>query len=465
MTIRRRIQVWFAGLCVLLLSVFATAVAMHSSRAADRALDERLALRADALLGVCEYEDGHLVCELDPTAAMRLPGGTATGAFLVQTLPDLAVIAHGGELAAADLAPASPDAVTPGRRFATRSLGSTFRLLETVCVFENGEHGGDLLLRVVTAEDTAPLQRDLQQLILALALGGIVTLLGVVAAGWLLARRIVDPLAGLAAGAELVQAGRPGTLPRSGSGDEVDQLAATMERAMARLQDAHDRQARFTADAAHELRTPLAIIRTQADVALHQPRETAVYRDTLHEILAGARRMSDILESLLLLARADAGTLEGGEQTLDLGVLARAVLSARADDAATKRLELQFEGPPAAPVLGDARLLTILIDNLVGNAIRYSDGPGKVVVRTAASADGSSLCVVDHGIGIAEDRLPHLFERFFRADADRSRSAGGSGLGLAIVHAVAERHRATCRVQSHVGAGTRFEVVFPRAAA
>jgi len=412
---------------------------------------------------VCEFEDGHMACELDPTAAAEL-AGTTTQAFVVQMLPDLRVITSGGGLTPAQLAPAPTPPSESTRQFATRQFDSTFRVFEVVSVYENGEHGDDVRLRVVTAEDMAPMQHNLHRLVLTLFLGGVVTLLGVVAAGWLLARRIVDPLARLAAGAEQVQAGRPGALPRSGSGDEVDQLAATMERAMQRLQDAHDRQARFTADAAHELRTPLAIIRTQAEVALLQPRDVAAYRAALRELLDGGRRMGDILESLLLLARADSGRLEAASQALDLGALARAVIGSRAADAAGKQLELTFEGPPDAPVRGDGRLLSILIDNLVGNAIRYSDGPGRVLVRTATTAAGTSLEVVDHGIGIPADRLPHLFERFFRADDARSRSAGGSGLGLAIVQAVAERHRATCRVESQVGRGTRVEVVFPREA-
>lgn len=458
LSIRWRIQLWFAGLCALLLLVFAAIVTLQTADAAQRALDERLALRADALLGVCEVEDGRLVCELAPPAAAAAQSSAAQ-AFAVQALPALEVIAHGGALPPGDLVPDAA-CTAPGRRYETRGSGHPFRVFEVIAPFEDGEHG-PYQLRVVTAEDMAPLHAAARELAWTLSLGGAFTLLGVLVAGWLLARRIVDPLARLARGAEGVQAGRREALPRSGNGDEVDQLAATLERTLQRLHDAHDRQARFTADAAHELRTPLAIIRTQADVALQKPRATDSYRASLREVLAGAVRMSDVVESLLLLARADAGTLDQAEQDVDLAALVRAAAAAHGAEAAARQLRLRVDAEDAAPVRGDARLLSILFDNLIGNAIRYSDGPGDVTLRIRREGQAATLSVEDQGIGIAADRQPYLFERFFRADADRSRSAGGAGLGLAIVRAIADRHGASCRVDSQLGRGSRFEVEFP----
>ncbi|MEO6595465.1 MAG: HAMP domain-containing sensor histidine kinase [Planctomycetota bacterium] len=460
LSIRARIQLWFASLCALLLLIFAVVVSVYHSRTTTDSLDERLALRAEALIARCEIEDERFVCEVDATTQPQFAGEHPHRAFLVQTVPDLTVVALGGGLSVLDMAPDDRQTWSPAQRLSTRSFGSAFRLLETVRPYEGGEHGENVMLRIVTAEDTTDLQSAHSKLLLALATGAIAALLAAIAAGWFLAGRIVDPLARMAAGAESVQAGRPGALVRSGNGDEIDQLGSTLERAFGRLQDALARQVRFTADASHELRTPLAIMRTQAEVALHRPREADGYREALGEVLTGAHRMTDILESLLVLARADGGTLDCLEQDLDLCTLAGDAARTHAAAAATQQVTLQVDGQPGTTVRGDPRLLAILLDNLISNAIRYRDGPGAVVVQVRRTNAGPSLAVVDDGIGIAPDRIEHIFERFFRVDADRSRRAGGSGLGLSIVRAIAERHGATCRVESVTGKGTRVEVAF-----
>jgi signal transduction histidine kinase len=138
-----------------------------------------------------------------------------------------------------------------------------------------------------------------------------------------------------------------------------------------------------------------------------------------------------------------------------------AVFVARRAAAAAKQLELACALPPGSCVRGDQQLLAMMIDNLVANAIRYSERPGRVRVEVRSDDGGLVLAVTDSGIGIAADRLPHIWDRFFRADIDRSRAAGGSGLGLSIVRAIAERHGATCRATSELGKGTRIEVRFP----
>lgn len=463
LSIRARIQLWFVGLGGALLVAFAAAVAWHSSRTSLLAFDQALGLRADALAAVCEFENGHFLCELAPAAAARLAAESPRRSWLVQVVAGGAVVASSDDRAVQELSARPPIADHADASPATREFGGDVRVCERIRRYPTGEGDATAALRIVTAEELGPLHRDQRRLVLTLGLGVAASLVGLVFAGWFLSRRIVDPLAALAAAAERVQAGRPERLPQGGSGDEIDQLAASLARALHRLQDALARQARFTADASHELRTPLAIVRTQAEVALHRPREADEYRAVLAEITQGTRRMGDILQSLLLLARADAGSLDFVEDDVDLVAVADDVIAARARAALDKRLDLQRTGAVTAIVRGDRQLLTILLDNLVANAIRYSERPGPIVIAVETRPDGLLLTVVDRGIGIAADRVPHLFERFFRADADRSRAAGGSGLGLSIVRAIAERHGAVCRVESALAQGTRVEVRFPLA--
>jgi heavy metal sensor kinase len=451
--LRTRLQFWFVGLSGGLLVAFAVLVAWRSERAAIAALDVRLQVRSDTLLAVCEFEDGDFHLELTPQTAAGLAGEAPLRAFLVQA-------ADGRVLASSDAAIAAALAAAPQQpdrgAFTVGSLRAFGRLRAPPPGVDD-----EPALRIVTAEDLEPTLVVERRLRLTLAVGVLAAVIGAAFAGALLARRVVDPLARLAAAAGRIQAGRGERMPRSGSGDETDQLAAAFEQAMQRLQDALVRQVRFTADASHELRTPLAIVRTQAEVAMHRTRSPDEYRSVLQEIVAGSDRLHAVLESLLVLARADAGHLDYAESDVDLAEVVHAVFVARRAAAAAKQLELACALPPGSCVRGDQQLLAMMIDNLVANAIRYSERPGRVRVEVRSDDGGLVLAVTDSGIGIAADRLPHIWDRFFRADIDRSRAAGGSGLGLSIVRAIAERHGATCRATSELGKGTRIEVRFP----
>jgi signal transduction histidine kinase len=226
---------------------------------------------------------------------------------------------------------------------------------------------------------------------------------------------------------------------------------------------------RFMADAAHELRTPLAVIRSRAEVSLQRARPSSEYEETLHGIEAEATRVGRIVEDLLMLARADAGErpIERARVFLDDIVLdtaeAAKALAVRRD------LRINVAEFEETPIVADPVLVRQLVMILLDNAIKFSP-PGKLVeIRVNASANGPVLRVSDQGSGIPADQLPHVFDRFYRGDAARSRAvtaaSEGAGLGLSIAQWIAEEHGATIRVDSTVGAGTTVVVQFPSAAA
>ncbi|MDO8464872.1 MAG: sensor histidine kinase N-terminal domain-containing protein [Gallionella sp.] len=241
---------------------------------------------------------------------------------------------------------------------------------------------------------------------------------------------------------------------------EVHPLIDAVNNLLERLKQAMQAQKRFIADASHQLRTPLAGLKTQAELALREDDLERKQR-TLEQLLISARRSAHLANQLLALARNEP---EGqGENTfveLELNQLAQECTAYWVPMALEKNIDLGFEGiPMQVPVRGDATSLTEMLGNLIDNAIRYTPSGGHVTVIVSNSPDGAMLCVEDNGPGIDPQHRERVFERFYRILGS---GQSGSGLGLAIVAEVAKRHGATITLnQGHGGIGTLFSIRFP----
>jgi heavy metal sensor kinase len=249
-------------------------------------------------------------------------------------------------------------------------------------------------------------------------------------------------------------------VPRTG--DELQRLAETLNGMLERLEQAFRRITQFTADASHELRTPVALMRTRAEITLRKARPEEEYREALRQILEDLQRTSSLIENLMLLARADSGAVALGRARLDLvECLEEACVEGKAL-AETKQIGLQAE-LPQAPVWieGDANSLLRLFLILLDNAVKYTPPQGRITVSLRSNNGSAVVEVRDSGIGIAAQDLPHIFERFFRADPARARQTGGAGLGLSIGKWIAEAHRGTISAQSKPGEGSVFQVGIP----
>ena len=233
----------------------------------------------------------------------------------------------------------------------------------------------------------------------------------------------------------------------------VQKATAPAERSLAYTR-------RFVADAAHELRTPIAVLRTKAEVVLQEARSPDEYTTALRGMGHEAQRLGRIVDDLLMLARADAGEREVERQRffLDDVVLdaARSVRTLAQAAGVTLVLD-EFE---ESAVVGDANLVRELVVVLLDNAVKFTPSGGEVRVRVSPEPE-PTLAIVDSGCGIAPDQLPHVFERFYRGDPSRPRR-GGAGLGLSIAHWVATAHDARILLTSEPGVGTRATVTFPR---
>jgi len=220
---------------------------------------------------------------------------------------------------------------------------------------------------------------------------------------------------------------------------------------------------RFMADAAHELRTPITVLRTRAEVALQQPREAANYVSALRGIETESRRLGGIVDSLLVLARADSGERPLDRERLFLDDIAIDAAGAARLVGKQKGVEVSVDEFEEAPVVGDAALIRQLVMILLDNATKFTDSGGVVRIRVSMHEGTPTFIVEDTGIGIKPQDLSRIFQRFFRGDTARSRT-DGAGLGLSIASWIAREHGADIAVSSEPGKGTRVVVTFPRVA-
>jgi signal transduction histidine kinase len=221
---------------------------------------------------------------------------------------------------------------------------------------------------------------------------------------------------------------------------------------------------RFMADAAHELRTPITILRTRAEIALQQPREAANYVSALRGVEVEARRLGTIVDSLLVLARADAGERQIEKERIFLDDLAIDAAGTARVVARQKTVEVTVDEFEEAPVEGDAALIRQLIMIVLDNAVKFTDAGGQVHVRVSMHEGAPTFAVEDTGIGIEQQDLSRVFQRFFRGETARSRTEG-AGLGLSIASWIAREHGAEISLTSEPGKGTKVVVRFPRVTA
>ncbi len=290
-----------------------------------------------------------------------------------------------------------------------------------------------------------------------------VLLLWASAGGYWMSRRALQPVDEITRTAQTIsEKDLSRRLPERGVGDELDRLSETLNAMFSRLESSFNRITRFTADASHELRTPVAVIRATAELARNKPRTEQEYKQALDTILAESENTSALIDDLLLLARADAGAQELVSESFDLGESIRSVCTEAHVLAEARNIELIVETVATEVcVKADARAIHRLLLILLDNAIKYTPHGGSVRISASADTDWARVTVQDTGTGIAEEDLPHIFERFYRASKDRSRSSGGSGLGLAIAQWIAAKHGGAITAESVPGSGSIFILRVP----
>ncbi len=290
--------------------------------------------------------------------------------------------------------------------------------------------------------------------------GGAVLVLGLAVGAWLV-RRALRPIQDISTTAGHIATGTlKQRINTSDTESELGQLAEVLNSTFARLDAAFTQQARFTADAAHELRTPVTVMLTHAQNGLDANCNCEEHREAFEATRRAAQRMRRLIESLLELARLDAGQEAFRREPFDLALVARECIELVSPLAEERRITIQAELPDGSCFCnGDADRIGQVITNLLTNAIVHNNPGGEVRVHAQRENGSVVLTVADNGPGIAPEDLPHIFDRFYRAD--KSRSRGGTGLGLAISKAIIEAHGGCIAAKSEAGAGASFMCKLP----
>jgi heavy metal sensor kinase len=394
--------------------------------------------------------------EVNETYTIEHPGD-----YLAVYADDNQLIYRSAFLQAHQSALVPPDQVkrpiVRSRRIDHRPFRFLFQKLEVNGHVYTVEMGGPADDAVETLHDFRSYLLMFAPLLLLVAAGG----------GYWLSRRALSPVDALVRTArEVSGTNLSSRLQKLETGDELQRLSDTLNEMLDRIEAAFQRITQFTADASHELRTPVSLIRTEAELALRRSRGEAEYKESLRHILLEAERTTALIEQLLSMARADSGRETLHLEPVDLRQTLRGVVDGWQQVATIRNL--QFSASLDAPdfsVMGDETLLRRLADILLDNAFKYTPSPGSVHLSLEPQGENALIRVQDSGVGIPEEEQSKIFERFYRVDKARSRAQGGAGLGLAIAHWIVTQHGGSIQVESRPGQGSTFRVELPMTAA
>jgi heavy metal sensor kinase len=456
-SIRLRLTLWYVLLIAIILACFSAGIYLTLRHNLYANLNDSLEARANDLLPLVRYEGTR------PTLSASVSADS----------PDLGeqfvrVYDASGQVTFDDSGEAG--AVPVDREALQRALtggtdthgvsvnGEPFRV-RVVPIEQNGRLAGALEVGRAAADESD----TLNTLLLILGTAYPVTLAVASLGGIFLASRALSPIDKLTRLAHRISAeDLSQRLDLQLPDDEVGRLARTFDEMIARLDEAFRRQRQFTADASHELRTPLTAVKGQVEVALQKERSSEAYREVLQTVNEQVDRLIRMVGSLLTLARADAGQIPIAFELVSLADLVGAAVEQVHPMAEKRGLELGVAPGPSVVLQADEDLLLQLLLNLLDNAIKYTPSRGQVTAGWTADDTQIELWVRDTGAGIGPEHLPHIFDRFYRADKARSRAEGGVGLGLSICRWIAQAHGGSISVESAPREGSTFTARLPR---
>ncbi len=382
--------------------------------------------------------------------------------FIRLTRADGTVIYESGVPADGSFNPKEVTALTPQENAVfSRNIGlSGGKTLLTAIVNFTAQNGAQYFIEVGALLD--PVEAMVNRLFLQLALGLPLAVLVIAGGGWLLVRWALQPVEQITRAAELItQHNSSERMPVPHTGDQLEKLSLSLNRMIARLEDALQSSKRFVADASHELRTPLTILHGELEIFAENPRLDTDELNRVGIMLEEVGCLSKIVENLFALSRLDAGESQTEWNQFDLAEVARTTADQMGLLAEDKHIAISCDASRAVLIEGDRARLKQVVVNLLDNAVKYTPENGAIQLSVNACSGQAILEVADNGIGIPPEALPHVFDRFFRVDSARAAEAGCAGLGLSIVKSICTAHGADVDVESAVRKGSCFRVKFP----
>src|SRR5438552_5028504 len=461
-SIRFRMSIWYAGLLTVLLVLFGGFIYFALEKFLENNLSDTLAKDAETIgeswiRDVNQSPAGYVAAEIEEHFAPSI-----TGRFVRVTREADGNILYSS--AAPESGAFDPKQIRP-KRFETSQSTREEHLPDgkELLIFSLPftDRAGNRYL-IETGAPYDQVERVLRGLLISLGVAFPLIVGAAIVGGYLLMRNALRPMDEIATTAERITSRNLNErVPVTPTGDEVERLSVSLNRMMERLEDAFHHISRFSADAAHEIRTPLAIIRGELENALQAPALTSELRETIGSALEETERLSRIVEQLLEMSRLEAGETLVERTRFDFADMTRTTVDQMRLLAEEKNLQLRFESTKPVDFDGDPLRLKQIVVNLVDNAIKYTGPGGSVSVSTFPQDGRVVLEVADTGIGIPKDATSQIFDRFFRVDKARSRQLGGTGLGLAIVKSICTAYNGSVTVKSAEGTGAVFRVELP----
>lgn len=454
-SIRFRLTLWYVGLLALVLAAFCAVLYLALRERLYAGLDDSLETRVEFVDALISTGAGAPVVR-----GAEIPGDPLEGEQFVRIYDPAGEITFDNTTEdfpiPLDAASIRSAAAGDANHRTVEVDWAKLRVLSAPVVRDSQVAG------VVEAGIEDDVQETLDILLIIIVLAYPLTLLVAGSVGLLIAGRALSPIDHITRTAEEIGAeDLSRRIDFQGPDDEVGRLARTFDDMIARLDAAFQRQRQFTADASHELRTPLTSIKLQTEIALQRDRDPAEYREVLIAVNAEVDRMTRLIENLLTLARADAAQIPLTRGIVDVGALVNSAADHVRPVALAGGISLGVEAGPTVSIVGDDDLLLQMLLNLLDNAVKYTPAGGAITAGWRAVDGSVEIFVSDTGAGIAPEHLPHVFDRFYRADPSRSRTAGGAGLGLSIARWIAEAHGGSMTAESVPGEGSTFTARLP----
>lgn len=454
LSIRWKLTLWYGGVLAVVLTVFSIVVFVvlrHQLLGRiDQGLGEEL---ADVLSEIHRHDDSATLLEWFQRRFAYHEGfdfeiTTADGErfFVNPRLMERSL----------SFAEASPPESTPQYETLEVSSVGHWRLISTQAT------GPDGTLDIRVGRSLHSFESEMNALLLTFLLTGPLTLLAAIGGGYVLACRALQPVQTITQTARRISADQLNERIRvDNRDDELGTLAATLNDMIERLERSFAEMKRFTADAAHELRTPLAVIRNEAEVALRSARAPEEYCRVLENLLEETNRLATMADQLLFLSRQEAGLQPGSEEPVEMSDLLAEVVTNMQLLAEEKGIVLTLNENPPCSLTGDSRQFRRVFYNLLDNAIKYTGAGGKVTVTSRSGNGERRILISDTGVGIPPEHIDRICDRFYRVDPARSGEANGAGLGLSICRSIVRGTGGEISVESRLGSGTTVTVHFP----